>query len=166
MFLSRSCLNNPSAFVCVFCEASVLIELAPSTACPTNHNCPETIEYHSATWDLPGSGHTTAQHRRQVSGALPCRYQVAGWSCAAVWGIAKAVLPADLIRSLKFINPHQRCGYRDLPSRGHSILYCRLQKGLEGMGIRGRQGRHQVTPDTKRKLSLRKPTLLSHGIIC
>ena len=48
------------------------------------------------------------------------------------------------------LNPHQRCGYSDSPfARKDTVLYCRVQKWVEGGG-------HQVTPDTKRKLYLRK----------
>ena len=54
------------------------------------------------------------------------------------------------MHSYTLVNPHQRCGYSDLPfARKDTFLYCRVQKWVGG-------GWHPGHGDTKRKLYPRK----------
>ena len=68
---------------------------------------------------------------------------------AAAWIMAAPKL-YKIRKICGLFHPHQRCGYSDSPfARKDTFLYCRVQKWVEGGGHRG-------SPDTKRKLALRK----------
>ena len=60
----------------------------------------------------------------------------------------RALLAAN--KTSKILHPHQRCGCSDSPfARKDTFLYCRVQKWLGGVGIRGMVTQKEVDPKKK-----------------
>ena len=72
------------------------------------------------------------------------------------FGLPGGTLAAYLITPSKFhVQPASKMRVEQFAIREDTLfLYCRLQSWVGASGQRGTKGGHQVTPDTKRKLSI------------